>query len=92
MMYILINYVHSNRKNIMKTTTFTELRRQSKKYFDLVEQGETIGVTRHGSMIAKIVPADRAINATWKKPALRLHIPGAVLSKMIANERDEETG
>ncbi len=57
----------------MQTTSFTEMRRRAKKYFDAVEQGETVEVTRRGYIIARIVPADSAAKASWKKPSLRLY-------------------
>ena len=73
----------------MQTTTFSELRRQAKKYLDAVEQGETVRITRRGRVIARIVPADTETKPSWKKSALRLTIPGVELSKIILNERDE---
>ncbi len=73
----------------MQTTTFTELRRRAKKYFDSVEQGETIKVTRRGRIIARIVPADSEVQPSWKKPALRLAVSGAEISKAILDERNE---
>ena len=73
----------------MKTTTFTELRRHAKKYFDAVEQGETVRIKRHGRIIAKIVPADDSTKPSWQKPALRLVVPGVRLSRMILTERND---
>ena len=73
----------------MQKTSFTEMRRRAKKYFDAVEQGETVEVTRRGRIIARIVPADSDAKASWKKPALRLYISGAKLSESITNDRDE---
>ena len=52
----------------MQTTTFTEFRRQAKRYFDAVEQGETVRVTRRGRVIARIIPADKEIKPSWKTP------------------------
>ena len=74
----------------MQTTTFSELRRRAKKYLDEVEKGETVRVTRRGRVIAKIVPADDETKPTWKKPAVRLAIPGTEISKMILNDREKQ--
>lgn len=76
----------------MQKTSFTEMRRQAKKYFDAVEAGETIEVTRRGKIIARIVPADSQTGASWKKPAMRVSIPGSGLSEFILNEREEPYG
>lgn len=73
----------------MYTATFTELRRHAKRYLDAVERGETVRVTRRGRIIAQIVPADDNTKPSWKKPALKLEIPGVELSRYILNERDE---
>lgn len=73
----------------MKKTTFSEMRRRAKFYFDAVENGETITVTRRGKAIAKIVPASHRETRSWQKPALRLSIPGAELSQMIRDDRRE---
>ncbi len=40
----------------MKTVTFSQLRNNAKKYFDAVEQGETMEVYRHGKPVALISP------------------------------------
>ncbi len=73
----------------MLTTSFSELRRKAKKYFDAVEQGEMVHVTRRGYIIARIVPAKDETKPSWKKPAMRLIIPGVEISKMITEEREE---
>lgn len=73
----------------MLTTSFSELRRKAKKYFDAVEQGETVHVTRRGRIVDRIVPAENEIQLSWKKPALRLVIPGVKISKMISEDRGE---
>jgi prevent-host-death family protein len=73
----------------MQTTTFTELRRQAKRYFDAVEQGETVRVTRRGRVIALIIPADKELKPSWKNPIARLKVPGVEISKLIVNERNK---
>ncbi|MEJ2054957.1 MAG: type II toxin-antitoxin system prevent-host-death family antitoxin [Calditrichaceae bacterium] len=75
----------------MHTATFSELRRHAKKYLDAVERGETVRVTRRGRTIARIVPADDNTKPSWKKPALKLEIPGVELSRYILKERDESS-
>ncbi len=72
----------------MKAFTFTDLRKNASSVLDLVENGETVQVLRHGKAIARIIPEDaqRSIPA-WKRPGLRLVAPGARLSKAIAHER-----
>lgn len=72
----------------MQSATFSEFRRRAKKYFDAVEQGETINISRHGKIIAKIVPEGKTSQPSWKKPALRLKIDGVELSRIILEERD----
>lgn len=70
----------------MKTTTFTEFRRNARAFFDAVEEGETIEVSRHGKVIARVVPAYGS-SFSRKSPAIRLKIPGLSLSEMIVEER-----
>ncbi|HLD56621.1 MAG TPA: type II toxin-antitoxin system Phd/YefM family antitoxin [Candidatus Omnitrophota bacterium] len=75
----------------MTKTTFTEFRKHAKAYFDSVEQGETVRVIRHGKVIAEIVPPHENLNQkAWKKPGLKLLIPGASLTKAILLERREK--
>ena len=72
----------------MKTVTFTEFRKTASEVLDLVENGETIRVVRHGKAIAKIVPAElREAKPAWKRPGLRLVAAGARLSRAVLEER-----
>ncbi len=74
----------------MTRTTFTELRKHAKTYFDSVEKGNTIQVLRHGRIIAEIVPPhEDAQDKAWKKPGLKLVVPGVSLTKAILAERRE---
>ena len=73
----------------MLTISSSELRRKVKKYFDAVERGETVHVTRRKKVVARIVPVENETHPSWKKPALRLVIPGVKLSKMISEDREE---
>jgi len=72
----------------MKTVTFTEFRKNASEVLDLVENGESIRVLRHGKAIAKIVPAElREAKPAWKRPGLRLVASGASLSRAVLEER-----
>ena len=72
----------------MKTITFTEFRKNASGIMDLVEQGETIRVLRHGKAIAEIVPAEtRESTPAWQRPGPRLVTSGAALAKAVLEER-----
>lgn len=72
----------------MTQTSFTELRKHAKTYFDSVEKGETVQVLRHGKVIAEIVPPrENPEIKAWKRPGLRLRIPGVSASKTIIEDR-----
>ena len=74
----------------MTRTTFTDLRKHAKTYFDSVEKGATIQVLRHGKVIAEITPPhDNAENRAWKKPGLKLLVPGVSLTKAVLMERSQ---
>jgi antitoxin (DNA-binding transcriptional repressor) of toxin-antitoxin stability system len=74
----------------MTQTTFTELRKHAKTYFDSVEKGETIQVLRHGDVIAEIIPPHQRMGyKAWKKPGLKLLVPGVSLTKAVLQERKE---
>ena len=55
----------------MTRTTFTELRKHAKTYFDSVERGETIQVLRHGKVVAEIVPPHAGSD---NKPMKKTHL------------------
>jgi len=75
---------------VMKRVTFTEFRQNAARYFDAVEEGETIKVLRHGKPIAEVVPASgEERNVSWKKPGLRLSVKGAYLSREILRARKQ---
>lgn len=73
----------------MKTVNFTEFRQHASELINDVEQGETIHILRHGKPVAEIIPFRSKSNSSpsWKRPALRLSIKGASLSKAIIKER-----
>jgi antitoxin (DNA-binding transcriptional repressor) of toxin-antitoxin stability system len=72
----------------MVLAKFTELRKNAKKYFDAVENGETVSVSRHGKVIARIVPETEPIPQKRKLPQ-RLVMPGISFTEAILKDRDE---
>lgn len=74
----------------MKTISFTEFRKRASELFSEVEKGETLQISRHGQIIAEIIPADHEQSQilSWKKPRLGLSIKGKSLSKAILEERE----
>ncbi len=74
----------------MTQTTFTEFRKHAKAYFDSVEKGEIVQVLRHGKVIAEVIPPHESVDKkAWKKPGLKLVIPGVSLTKaLLANRRE----
>jgi prevent-host-death family protein len=76
------------RKMVMITVTFSELRNNAKKYFDSVEQGETIEIYRNGKPIAILSPYSKGKGERWNR-ANPLEIPSVSLSKVILEEREE---
>lgn len=71
----------------MKTTTFTNFRQHAKEFFDAVERGDTVRISRHGKVVAELVPASDEHTPSWKRPGLRLRIDGVSLSKEIIRDR-----
>jgi len=76
----------------LKTVTFTEFRKQASGLLAAVENGETLIVLRHGKPIAEVSPisSGKGKIPSWKKPGLRLVIPGVHLSTAILQERRNE--
>lgn len=71
----------------MHETTFTELRANAKRYFDLVAAGETVRVLRNGRPIAEIQPIGPAV-PSWKQRAARpLPLRGAEIARLILEDR-----
>ena len=70
----------------MVTINFSKFRQNAKKYFDAVEDGDTIRVMRHGKVIARIIPTSQR-QPSWKKEVSPLVIPGTSLSEAILKER-----
>jgi prevent-host-death family protein len=72
---------------IMRQTTFTELRNQAKTFFDAVERGEVVRVFRNGKPIADIVPVG-AETPSWKRRVAQpLIIKGVSMSVEILKDR-----
>ncbi len=89
-MYIVVHFIILY-GDYMQTVTFSEFRKHAAGFIDRVEHGKEIIITRHTKPVVKIIPyfiEEEAI-PSWKKPALRLKIKGASLSKEILKERKE---
>jgi prevent-host-death family protein len=71
----------------MQTTTFTNFRQKAKDYFDAVERGEIVRISRHGKVVAELVPASEGVLPRWKRPGIRLKIDGVSLSEEIIRDR-----
>ncbi|AUB82890.1 type II toxin-antitoxin system Phd/YefM family antitoxin [Candidatus Thiodictyon syntrophicum] len=72
----------------MRETSFSELRSKTRRYFDLVEAGETVRVLRKGQPIAEIRPIQPG-RPSWKRRAAKpLTTDGATVSDLILAWRD----
>jgi prevent-host-death family protein len=72
----------------MVSVTFSELRNNAKRFFDLVEQGEVIEVYRHGKPVAILSPVRRHESDRWKS-ARPVDLGGPSLSRAILSGRRE---
>jgi antitoxin (DNA-binding transcriptional repressor) of toxin-antitoxin stability system len=88
MMYIMSVFNLYRDKPAMKQTTFTELRNHAKRYFDLVEAGESVRVLRNGKAIADIVPVAQDLPSWKRRAAQPLVLDGVSISRMILEERE----
>ena len=71
----------------MHQASFTELRTHAKRFFDLVEAGETVLVLRNGRPIAEIHPIPAGV-PSWKQRRTRpIAISGDEIGRLIAEER-----
>lgn len=73
---------------ILPNVSFTELRSRAKYYFDAVEAGQTVRVSRNGRQIAEIVPI-KAKSPSWKLAITPLPVKGLRLSRELILDRDE---
>ncbi|MEW5900135.1 MAG: type II toxin-antitoxin system prevent-host-death family antitoxin [Acidobacteriota bacterium] len=68
--------------------TTSEFRRNAAAFFNAVEKGEKILITRHGKPIATVIPTvESKVAFSWKRPGLGLQIDGVSLSREILRER-----
>lgn len=72
----------------MKQATFSELRNNAKRYFDLVESGESVRIVRNGKPVADIVPVAQDLPSWKRRTAQPLVIEGVSLSQAILDERE----
>lgn len=78
----------------MHTIPLSEFRANASAMIDLVEQGETVRILRHGKPVAELVPLkaeeDDAKVPSWKKPFEPVVLPpGVSLSQAVLDERNE---
>jgi len=78
----------------MHTIPLSEFRANASAMIDLVEQGETVRILRHGKPVAELVPLKAEEDATkvpsWKKPFEPVILPpGVSLSQAVLDERNE---
>jgi len=73
----------------MHETNFTQLRNHAKQFFDLVEAGETVRVSRNGAPIAEIRPILRNPPSWKQRQASPLAIDGIEISRLILDERGD---
>ena len=68
-------------------TTFTEFRNQAKHFFDLVQAGETVRVSRNGHPIADIGPIPGNVPSWKKRAATPMRVAGADIARLILQDR-----
>ena len=77
----------------MHTVPLSEFRANASAMIDLVEQGETVRILRHGKPVAELVPMrPYAVKKmpSWKQPFEPVLLPpGASLSQAVLDERNE---
>jgi len=74
----------------VKTVSVSDFRRNAAGILALVEKGEKICILRHRKVIAMIVPPESGRpKPAWKRPGLRLVIPGVSLSRAVLEERQK---
>lgn len=72
----------------MVRVTFSELRNNARRFFDLVEQGEVIEVYRRGKPVAILSPVGHHRTDRWKR-ARPVDLGGPSLSRAILSTRRE---
>ncbi len=74
----------------MIRTTVTKLKQHTRDYFDAVENGVNIIVSRYGKPVAEVRPINRIDLPSWKKSGPRLVLDNVSLSQEILEERNEQ--
>lgn len=78
----------------MHTIALSEFRAHASAMIDLVEQGETVRILRHGKPVAELVPAKPAAPEkipSWKRPIKPLQYlkqPEKTGAQLIIEERE----
>jgi prevent-host-death family protein len=68
---------------------FTELRKNARKVFDNVENGEIFLITRRGKPIAEIIPFDKNFkNNRWKRKIKKIKLKGETIAASVISERE----
>lgn len=73
---------------MVKRATFTEFRNNAAKFFDAIEDGDTVEVYRKGKLSAVVTSPEKVMSkkATFSK-SVAIHLPGLELSKALLEER-----
>lgn len=71
----------------MHKASLTGVRNQMKRFFDLVECGETVRVLRNGKPIAEIHPIRAGVRYWKQRKARPLAVSGVAISELIHAER-----
>jgi antitoxin (DNA-binding transcriptional repressor) of toxin-antitoxin stability system len=78
----------------MHTIPLSEFRAHASAMIDLVEQGETVRILRHGKLVAELVPPKPeppVKTPSWKRPITPLNIvrpDGKTGAQLIIEERE----
>lgn len=71
----------------MIATTFTAFRSQAKYFFDLVQAGETVRISRNGRPIADIGPVPTEASSWKKRKATPMRVAGVDVARLILEDR-----
>ena len=78
----------------MHTLALSEFRANVSAMLDLVEQGQTVRILRHGKPVAELVPvsaAARELQPAWKQaiaPACAARADGKTAAQLLLEERE----
>jgi antitoxin (DNA-binding transcriptional repressor) of toxin-antitoxin stability system len=70
----------------VQRTTFAELRKNIKIYFDVVKAVQTVRIYHKGKPLADIVPVVRK-NTSWKRALPRITVKGITLAEEVLVDR-----